>query len=249
MHTKQTLLSNLARLGINQKGTLLVHSSYKAIGQVEGRADAVLDTLMEFMKDGLLVLPAHTWNHVQAGTNPVMDVLYTPSCVGILPEIFRTRPGVCRSLHPTHSVAAIGAGADALIEGEENITTPCGKGGAHYKLWERNAQILLIGVNFTRNTFVHGIEEWDGAEGAISREKTDLYTIDYSGKRLYTPQYRHCAPLGSETFTKLEPAALNKGIVTLGMFGDATTRLMSTHPLRKMAAACLKANPRHLLGH
>lgn len=244
---KNTLLQDLSKLNINKTGTLLVHSSYKAVGEVDGRADAILDALMAFMKDGLLVLPTHTWANVKKETNPVMDVLYTPSCVGILTDIFRKREGVLRSLHPTHSLAAIGSGACELFDGEEKINTPCGKGGAYYKLWEQNAQILLIGVNFTRNTFIHGIEEWDGAEGFLSSTKDDLYVINHEGKRLYAPQYRHSSRLGSETFCKLEPQAIDEGILTLGMFGEATTRLMNTQPLRKMVAGLLEVDSKYLL--
>ena len=173
MYTKKDLMLHLEKNNIDPSGTLLVHISYKAIGEVDGRGDTVLDAFMEYMKDGLLVFPSHTWNYVNEGKNPVMDVLYTPSCVGVLTEIFRKREGVRRSLHPTHSVSAIGADTEVFIAGEEKINTPCGKGGTHYKLWERNAQIMLVGVNFTRNTFIHGIEEWDGAQGTIDQNLTD----------------------------------------------------------------------------
>lgn len=245
MYTKELLLDHLGALGINPNGTLKVHLSYKAIGDVKGGGDTVLDVLAEYMKGGLLVLPTHTWDNVR-GKNPVMDVLHTPSCVGALTELFRKRTGVRRTLHPTHSVAAIGEGADGFVTGEEKIKTPCGKGGTYYKLWERNAQILLIGVNFTRNTFIHGIEEWDGAIGAISPNQADYYTINQEGQRLYTPQFRHCAKIGSETFTKLEPEAIKQGILTLGHFGDATTRLMSAKALRGMVAPLLEKDPRYL---
>ena len=145
MHTQQTLITQLSNLSVDPAGTLMVHISYKAIGEVEGRADAVLDALMDYMKPGLLVLPAHTWDNV-GKQNPVMDVLHTPSCVGVLTELFRKRPGVSRSLHPTHSLAAYGKDAEDFVSGEELIDTPCGKGGSYDKLWERDAQILLIGV-------------------------------------------------------------------------------------------------------
>jgi aminoglycoside 3-N-acetyltransferase len=224
----------------------MVHLSYKAIGETEGRGDTVLDALAEFMRPGLLVLPSHTWSNV-GPSNPVMDVLYTPSCVGALTEMFRKRPDVCRSLHPTHSLAALGADAEAFVSGEERVGTPCGQDGAYYKLWERDAQILLIGVNFTRNTYIHGIEEWDGAEGSISQETTDLYVIDHQGRRLYTPQRRHCAHLGSETFAKLEAPALREGVLTIGRFGDADARLARAKPLREMTAAFLREDARYLL--
>ena len=245
MYRKQDLLAFLDNLGIDPGGTLMAHFSYKAIGDVDGRADTVLDAFMEYMAPGLLVLASHTWNNV-GKDNPVMDVLYTPTCVGALTELFRKRPGVIRALHPTHSLAAYGADAAVFLAGEENVRTPCGKGGAYYRLWERDAQILIIGVNYTCNTYVHGIEEWDGAYGTISEKKTDMYVINYEGRRIYTPQYRHCAPLGSNTFSKLEAPALAQNILTMGRFGDATARLARAKPLREMTAALLRADPLYL---
>jgi len=108
---------------------------------------------------------------------------------------------------------------------------------------------ITIGVNFERNTFIHGIEEWDGAEGSISDKAEDYFVIDYAGQRIHTPQNRHCAHLGSGTFCKLEPQAISEGVLTLGKFGDATTRLMSAKKLRSMVAPLLKQNPRYLLGY
>ncbi|MCL2058015.1 MAG: AAC(3) family N-acetyltransferase [Oscillospiraceae bacterium] len=245
MYTKHDLKDFLKALGVDPKGTLMAHFSYKSIGDVNGRADTVLDAFMEYMAPGLLVLPAHTWSNV-GKENPVMDALYTPVCVGILPELFRKRPGVLRSLHPTHSLAACGAAAAEFLAGEEHIKTPCGEGGAYYKLWESDAQILMIGVNYTCNTFVHGIEEWDGAYGTISPKMTDLYVINYQGNRIYTPQYRHSAPLGSDTFSKLEAPAASRGVLTMGRFGDATARLARAKPLRGMTAELLAADPKYL---
>ena len=248
MYTKNDLMQHLAVCGIDPAGTLKVHLSYKAIGEVQGRGDTVLDALCEYMRPGLLVLPSHTWNNVN-DKNPVMDVLYTPSCVGNLTELFRRRCNVHRSLHPTHSVAALGEDAAIFVSGEEQVRTPCGTGGAYYKLWERNAQILLIGVNFSRNTFIHGIEEWDKAVGTISQKQTDLYVINRQGNRLHTPQFRHCAPIGSDTFCKLEPQAIQTGVLQLGKFGDATARVMRTRPLRDMVAALLRKDAEYLLRH
>ncbi len=248
MYTKLDLINNLKSLGVNPNGTLMVHLSYKAIGEVEGRGDTVLDALMEYMQHGLLVLGSHTWSNVNKN-NPVMDVLHTPTCIGAMTELFRNRPGVHRSLHPTHALAAYGADAQEFLSGEEYICTPCGEGGVYHKLWQRNAQILLIGVNFGRNTYIHGIEEWDGAVGSIDKEKTDLYVINHAGQRLYTPQYRHCAPIGSDVFPKLEPQALQEGILTLGKFGDAAGRIMNAVPLRDMIAPLLKKDKEYLLRH
>lgn len=42
MHTKTGLFEQLKALEINPSGTLLVHSSLKSIGEVQGGADTVL---------------------------------------------------------------------------------------------------------------------------------------------------------------------------------------------------------------
>lgn len=65
-------------MNINQKGTIIVHSSMKSIGSVNGGADAVLDTLSTFMKDGLLVFPIHTHGEMSIKTNRnfMLEVLH-----------------------------------------------------------------------------------------------------------------------------------------------------------------------------
>ena len=58
MYTKEDLKEYLKAMGLTGKETILVHSSMKSIGEVEGRADTVLDALIEYFKDGLLLLPS-----------------------------------------------------------------------------------------------------------------------------------------------------------------------------------------------
>lgn len=93
MITKAALLEDLDRAGIDPHGMLLCHFSMKKIGPVENGADTVLDALMEYMKNGLLIVPCHTWSNVN-DENPVFDVRETKPCVGLLPDLFRRRKGV-----------------------------------------------------------------------------------------------------------------------------------------------------------
>lgn len=92
MYTKEDLKEYLKAMGLTGKETILVHSSMKSIGEVEGRADTVLDALIEYFKDGLLLLPTHTWKNINED-NPVYDPAVTPSCVGILTNLFLKRDG------------------------------------------------------------------------------------------------------------------------------------------------------------
>ena len=141
-YTKQTLQQDLAAMGLTGTETILIHSSMKSIGAVEGGADTVLDALMEFFAEGLLLLPTHTWRFINE-ENQMFDVRRSPCCVGILPELFRQRPGVVRSLHPTHSMAAYGkdaAGAQQNIWQGNWKTTPPAPPVAATTVYGRSAE-------------------------------------------------------------------------------------------------------------
>lgn len=158
MYTKEDLKRQLETMGLTGKETILIHSSMKAIGEVEDGADTVLDAWMEYFADGLLLLPTHTWANVNAEC-PVYDYRSTPSCVGLLTNLFRRRDGVVRSLHPTHSLAGFGKGAAEYLAGEDENNTPCTPGGAYDRLKDCGGKILLVGVGHERNTYIHSVEE------------------------------------------------------------------------------------------
>lgn len=242
MHTKLSLMNQLETMGISHSGTLLVHSSMKRIGPVEGGAETVLDALSEYMKDGLLVLPTHTWSYINAG-NPKFDVLRSPSCIGVLPELFRKRPGVVRSWHPTHSVAALGADAEAFTAGDERWDTPCARGSAWGRLLDRSAEILLVGVDLRRNTFIHGIEEWEDIPGRIGDEPERLYTVTPDGRELEVPSRRHIGLSWSEHFWKVEGVLEEGGALRRGRFGEAETLCCSAARTTEILGRMLRHNP------
>lgn len=241
MHTKESLIRDFDKLGVDKQGTLLVHSSMKSIGDVEGGADTVLDALSEYMKDGLLVLPTHTWSYIKA-ENPKFYVEDSPSCIGILTELFRKRPGVVRSLHPTHSVAALGKDAEEFVEGNENFDTPCARGSSWGKLLDRKAKIMLIGVDFRRNTFIHGVEEWAHIPGRITDEPEQLYTVIKDGTEFSVPSRRHIGHT-SEQYFKVEEICEKNKVMHKGSFGDALVRVCDTVGMTELLIRMLRVNP------
>lgn len=157
-YNKQQLKDQLKSMGLKGDETILIHSSMKSIGEVDGGADTVLDAWMEYFKDGLLLLPTHTWKTVNAD-NPVYNPQTTPSCVGLLTNMFMKRDGVIRSLHPTHSMAGYGKNAAEYLAGEEYNNTPCTPGGCYDRLKDAGGKVLLVGVGHERNTYIHSVEE------------------------------------------------------------------------------------------
>ena len=119
--TKEMIISALEEFGIESDSILLVHSSLKALGYIDGGADTVIDSLKSIVSEGTLVMPTlsqKNWETVFEDWS-----LDRPSDTGLITETFRLREGSLRSDNATHSVAAAGKHAADIVGGDP-------KGGA-----------------------------------------------------------------------------------------------------------------------
>jgi aminoglycoside 3-N-acetyltransferase len=244
MYNKNDIINNIISLGIKTTDTLLVHSSMKSIGDVEGGADTVVDAFIECLKNGMLVFPTHSWAKINDEYN-VFNVLTEPSCVGILSNLFLKRPNVLRSWHPTHSVAAIGKDAEAFISGEEKSDTPCPRTGCWGKLYDRKAKILFLGCSLKSNTFLHGVEEWNDISLRLSETYLNLKIVTPEGQTIERPLRRHQSPCNdiSQFYDKMEEPFFYKGIAKKGFIGDAESVLCDAVGMADLTTAFLKIKP------
>lgn len=244
MHTKESLICDLSAIGIQPDNTLLVHSSMKAIGEVEGRAKTVLDAFIDYMRPGLLLFPTHTWDKI-GQEHFDFHVQTEPACVGILPNLFLARPGVIRSWHPTHSIAAIGRDAEDFTRGEEQWDTPCSRKGCYGKLYDRKAKILFLGCSLKKNTYLHGVEEWNDIPNRLTDTCMPLVIATPDGRKISRPMHRHQSPCGdvSLNFDKIETPFLSAGIARKGTIGDAESILCDAVGMADLTSALLKMNP------
>ncbi len=223
MYTKQDLKAHLQAMGLVSTDAVMLHSSMKAIGAVEGGADTVVDAFMEYLSEGLFMTPAHTWAQMSE-THACFDPAAEPACVGIIPNLFLKRPGVVRSLHPTHSIAAAGPMAAEYVRGEEKCTTPCSPGGCWDRLRHIHAKILLAGVTHSRNTFIHSIEEVLEVPERFTPEPAAFQIKMPGGSMKEVRVYRHYNPHTahiSESFDKLSEAFYAVGAAEKVSFGQA----------------------------
>ena len=239
-HTRDTLKRDLAAMAIPPDATLLVHSSVKSVGDVDGRADAILDALIGHLSRGLLALPTLSWNTVDA-SHPRFSVARTPSCVGMLTELFRQRPGVFRSWHPTHSLAACGADAQAFVSGHERFDTPCARQSPWGRLVDRNGLALFIGCGIGCNTLIHGVEEWCSVPGRLTITKEPLEVETPDGRVIPVPSRRHLGT-SSANYAKLEPLFLARGVLTIARFGDARCHLARIAPMVALVTQLLQTD-------
>lgn len=241
-HTKEQLLQQLRDMGIRPTDNLLVHSSMKSMGDVAGGADTVIDALMEAVPEGLLMLPTHTWKQMSEEYS-LFDPETEPVCVGIIPELFRKRPGVVRSLHPTHSMAVYGKGAKEYIDGEENRRTPCDPKGCWGRLRDIKAKILLLGVTHARNTYIHSIEESFGVPERFTEQPVQFQVRMPDGLLKNTEVYRHfnkTEPHISEMYDKMEAGYEQTGAAKKVRLGDATCILCEAEKLYDVTGRILQ---------
>jgi aminoglycoside 3-N-acetyltransferase len=158
--TRDDIARGLRELGLTKGDSLIVHSSMRHLGPVEGGADTVIDAILEVIgPTGNLVLP--TFNYVQPVPLPYYDPGGTPGRTGTLPEVGRKRPQAVRSLHPTHSVAVIGPAAERLTAGHLSQRV-FGVGSPVDLLAQGGGKVLLLGVGQTSNSTIHVAEEHAG---------------------------------------------------------------------------------------
>jgi aminoglycoside 3-N-acetyltransferase len=225
MLTKPQLVEAFRGAGLTDGDLALVHSSLRTLGPVDGGADTVIDALLESLgSGGTLVLPTHTWKVVNAA-QPVFHQTLTPSNVGVLTNVFRQRPGVLRSLHPTHSVAALGPRAAALVAGDERSATPCPADGPYGRLRDWGGKILIIGERLNCCTFFHGCEEWAGLSGLVRAEPTQLYSITASGRVI--PVVLHSHHINTwDQYSRLEAPLVELGALRVSRLGECELRFL-----------------------
>lgn len=267
-YNKQQLKGQLESMGLKGDETILIHSSMKAIGAVDGGADTVLDAWMEYFKDGLLLLPTHTWKTVNAD-NPVYNPQTTPSCVGLLTNMFMKREGVIRSLHPTHSMAGYGKNAAEYLAGEEYNNTPCTPGGCYDRLKDVSGKVLLVGVGHERNTYIHSVEEVLNVPNRLSDMPMELvielqeesnnsgklppynrddgwkkHTDNKLCRKVYVRKhYNAQQPHISEDFVKLNQIFLDSGVVRKVKFGDADSLLCDAKGMFNIVRQVIAPDP------
>lgn len=246
----EQIVVDLRRLGLRPGMDVLVHSSLSSLGWVEGGAATVVAALIEAVSPGGTVLfPGLTGSPEDGPAHPpVMDVRYTPCApwVGVIPETARRWPGACRSLHPTHSVIAIGARAARWTEGHERCATPCGEGSPYVRVMDEGGFILLLGCSQESNTSLHALEELAGVPYHLQPAQTTAVVIDRCGRQHQVTGWLH--QWGWERrFSRVDGLLRDAGVMREGMVGRATARLIDAEGLRRVVLPILQRDPLFLL--
>ncbi|MDO5559681.1 MAG: AAC(3) family N-acetyltransferase [Oscillospiraceae bacterium] len=224
--SKSDILNFLKKSGICHDDKVLVHTSLRSTGEIEGGADGLIDAFCEYLYNGLFIVPTHTWDEV-VRENPYYDVKTSVPCIGTLPRIAAFRKDAKRSLHPTHSVAVFGKNAGEFIKGEENCASPAPVGSCLSRLYEEGGKILLIGVGHDKNTYLHAVDERLDIKNRLNPDPFVITIKDSEGNLIKSPPFHTHFSKGingccSEYYPNYKKAFEYTGAVTYRELGNAT---------------------------
>ena len=152
----------LGECGLARGDACFMQSAMSAFGGFENGPDTVLAALREVVgPEGLIAMPAYSLTGPaieHLATDPLFDPRSTPSRMGAISEGFRLEPDTLRSIHPTHSTAVRGRGAEEIVAGHERAPTPFGDGTPFPRIVDRDALQLFFGCGTGAITMYHSFE-------------------------------------------------------------------------------------------
>lgn len=230
---------------IHSSDVLVVHSAFSGLSRNGFRADAFIEELASRVPEGALMMPAMSWR-IATDDHPFFDELETPSITGALSEVFRTRYATARSLHPTHSFAAMGPLAEAMTRDHHIETTPCSPAGPIGRMQDRNALILLIGCWFESCTLIHLAEECIDPEFYFRPPNDTVYQCRDRHRALHPVRIRRHKPLDRD-FAKFAGPLRARGQLLEGAILGAAWGLFRAQDLSAVVFETLRRDPKGTL--
>jgi len=241
----ERIAADLVAAGLQPGGVVLVHSSLRSLGPLPGGAETVVRGFMRALgRGGTLLMPALSYENVNA-EQPVFDVLRTPCCVGALPEYFRARIGTLRSVHPTHSVAGVGARAEELLAGHDEDTTPCGPNSPFSRLRDAGGKLCFLGCGLRPNTSMHAVEEHVAPPYLFGADLTYILRFADGSERRKTYR-RHGFAGWVQRYDRIGDL-LGSDSLRTGACLQATVHIIDTRPMWDAALTALRDNPFHFV--
>lgn len=227
-------------VGVKRGSTICVHASLSQFGYVPGGSETLVDAVLDVLGPrGTMCMPTHSLSIL--GTAPY-DPARSPSACGAVTEYFWKRPGVLRSLHPTHSVAAIGPAARALTDLPRTDLAPLSREGFWGKFYDAGGEVLLL-CPLRSTTIFHVGEAWTDVpqpplivHALDARRKRHVFTIPKAPWHVDHFESTMAAPL------------LRRGAMRAATLGDGTIYLGSARAMADISVAVNLANPLVSLG-
>jgi aminoglycoside 3-N-acetyltransferase len=248
---------SLRVLGVQPGGVLLVHSSLSSLGYVLHGVQGVLLALRNALgEEGTIVVPTFTgefsdpacwiepalpqdlWESVREGMPLFHPRRSLPSLMGQISLAVLMESESRRSHHPLASFAALGPRA-AEITFEHDLGDPFGPRTPLGRARELGAQVLLLGVDQSRNSAMLHAQALADVPELRTNKGSFLAEVDGERRWVVPSRLGEC----TEGFPKIEDELVERGLVRVGLIGDATCRLMTMRPLVSSVEYMLRNDP------
>lgn len=239
------LVLKFQELGVVEGDTILVHSSYKSFGEVEGGPQTVIDSLKHILTDeGTLIVPTFNYDFCD-GVD--YDIKKTPSKMGIISEMVRNDSKSKRTQDPVFSFAVMGKHRDYLTNLKYHHSF--GADSIFAKLRELDAKIIIIGLAYNESvTFFHHIEEIQGCDYRFFKKFSGKITdIDGNVRDDEIVLFVRDIDRGVQNdVDKMGEILEKEGIVKKKIIGKSEIKLMKANQVYQRTTLELKKNP-HIL--
>ena len=240
MFTKEDIFRQLQKMNAPRNSVVILHSSFRTVGEVEGGAEGFLDALIEYFtaEGGLFLVVSHTWNNLFKD-RITLDMQNPESNTGVISVLAAKRKDGVRSENPCHSVVVFGdrARAEALVQNERNIDTPIAPDSVYGELYREKGYVLLVGVSQAKNTYLHTVDEMLHIPDRMEDILTPTTVRRLDGKIVTHPlRLFKCSTTDdiSERFPKYETAFRYHGAITDGFVGYAPAQLCDAVKMKEV---------------
>lgn len=251
MVTKRQIINELKELGVKRDDTLIVHSSMKSLGWVNGGAQAIVEALIEVVSEGTIIMPSQSsdnsdptnWQHppILASlhqelreTMPAYDQrLSAVRGMGKVVETFLRLEGVIRSNHPQVSFCGYGPKAFEILSTHQ-LEFGLYKNTPVEKMIEMDTKILLLGVDYDSCTLMHYAEYESGIRETIIQGSSV-----YENNHVVWKEFKEL-DLDSDIFLEIGKAYEDEVVIVQGKVGAASVKVLSSKDIVNFASVYLK---------
>ncbi len=228
-YSPSDLAAALEALGIVPGDTLLVHSGFNRYSGFTGAPGDVIDLLLQTVGEQghilMMSMPYSGSSERYVASDPVFNVLRTPSAVGLISEAFRRRSGVVRSCNPLHPILVYGSLAQWLAADHEHAAYSCGKGSPFARFLSLEGKLLFFDAPYGSMTFMHYVEDLFQDQLPVSLydpAPVSLRLVDATGNERVVPQYFFSqAARERRHFAPIEDALTHQGSMQTAKIGNS----------------------------
>ena len=237
----------LRLLGLAEGDIVVVHSSLRAFGYVEGGSDTVVSACLDVVgTGGTLIMPTFTTYRAGGPLDPWKLDVWTGG-VGLA---MARRTDCTRDCHPLYSFACRGPLTEELKRMNEAFIFHWGRGKSLWKAAEAGGWVLLLGIDHRNNSSVHLIEELGDVDYLQTRKSNCKMTLD---EFIALDDEGKSEALGihntgpKRDFALIEPHLEQAGVQRITQVGNAEVRLVRTMDLIEVGTDIMKREPLFLV--